>query len=74
MYKLSMICEKKFSNILTTIDSIKNKITNQEYMTLMKQLKEVFDVLDKELVCEECGDVVVAEESSDDSDSDNDAI
>ena len=69
-----MICEKKFSNILTTIDSIKNKITNQEYMTLMKQLKEVFDVLDKELVCEECGDVVVAEESSDDSDSDNDAI
>lgn len=74
MYKLSMICEKKFSNILTTIDSIKNKITNQEYMTLMKQLKEVFDVLDKELVCEECGDVVVAEESSDDSDSDNDTI
>ena len=74
MYKLSMICEKKFSNILTTIDSIKNKITNQEYMKLMNQLKAVFDVLDKELVCEECGDVVVAEESSDDSDSDNDTI
>jgi len=69
MYNLSMICEKKFSNILTTIDSIKNKITNQEYMNLMKQLKEVFDVLDKELVCEECGDVI-EEESSDDSDDD----
>lgn len=64
-----MICEKKFSNILTTIDSIKNKITNQEYMNLMKQLKDVFDVLDKELVCEECGDVI-EEESSDDSDDD----
>lgn len=69
MYNLYMICEKKFSNILTTIDSIKNKITNQEYMNLMKQLKDVFDVLDKELVCEECGDVI-EEESSDDSDDD----
>jgi len=70
MYNLSMICEKKFSNILTTIDSIKNKITNQEYMTLMKQLKDVFDVLDKELVCEECGDVIEEEDySSDDSDT-----
>ncbi len=69
MYNLSMICEKKFSNILTTIDSIKTKISNQEYMTLMKQLKDVFDVLDKELVCEECGDVI-EEESSDDSDDD----
>ena len=70
-----MICEKKFSNILTTIDSIKNKITNQEYMTLMKQLKDVFDVLDKELVCEECGDVIEEEDySSDDSDNDNDTI
>jgi len=63
-----MICEKKFSNMLTTIDKIKNKISSNEYLVLMNQLKDLFNILDGEFHCEECGEIIV--DDSDDSDCD----
>lgn len=68
-----MICEKKFSNLLTMIESVKLKITNQEYLDMVKKLKEIYDVLEGEMVCEECGECI-DKVSDDDSDDDNDYL
>ena len=68
-----MFCEKKFSNLLTMIESVKLKISNQEYLDMVKKLKEIYDVLEKEMVCEECGECI-DKVSDDDSDDDNDYL
>ena len=40
---------------------------------MVKKLKEIYDVLEKEMVCEECGECI-DKVSDDDSDDDNDYL
>tara|TARA_R110002012_G_scaffold304666_1_gene508272 strand:- start:1044 stop:1253 length:210 start_codon:yes stop_codon:yes gene_type:complete len=64
-----MICEKELSNILTTIEKIKNKIELQEYLDIMKGLTNLYNTLDDEYICEECSEAITSCEDTDSCDS-----
>ena len=77
LYIFIMNLDKDFENIITTIDNLKHKINNQEYLNIMKSLKNIFnkkDVVKKQVICNHC---LTNMEGSDDYDStysDNDMI
>lgn len=67
-----MDLKNNFSDIVTTIDNLKSKITNQEYIDLMKSLKKIYDCKTncvKEVICKEC---LLECESDNYSESDDD--
>ena len=65
-----MDLEKDFSDIITTIDSLKHKISNQEYIDIMRSLKNIFNKKfssEIRVICNSCLSLL---EDSDDYDSD----
>lgn len=66
-----MDLEKDFSDIITTIDSLKHKISNQEYIDIMRSLKNIFNkkvCSERKVICTSCLTLL---EDSDDYDSDD---
>ena len=64
-----MDLDKDFTDIITTIDNLKSKITNQEYIDIMRSLKNIFNkkATRREVICNNCLDHL---SDSDDYDSD----
>ncbi len=69
-----MDLQNDFSDIVTTIDNLKSKISNQEYIEIMKSLKKIYESKSncvKEVICKEC---LLECESDNYSDSDSDIM
>ena len=68
--------ENDFSQIVTTIDNLKQKIDSQSYITIMKHLKNIYDNKRvKQVVCLQCKDYLDSSDAYEsESDTDNEVI